>query len=189
MAVKRIPQSGCRALPLLVVACLAGQCLGCGGGNTSADGSGLSEADGQFVDCSKETRATPYAPGTVVASADGAVKVTLVDNRPGAADANNPPGNWVKGSNTWDVTVTDGAGQPLDGLDIETVPKMPDHMHGTSITPIATDEGQGQYQISPLYLYMGGYWRITLNLRSAVDSGTSFGVAGDSVVFNVCIPD
>jgi hypothetical protein len=187
--VRRIPQSGRRALPLLVVASFAGHSLGCGGGNASADGSGLSAADGQFVDCSKETRATPYAPGTVVASIDGKVKVTLVDNRPGPADANNPPGDWVKGSNTWDLAVSDGSGQPLDGLDIQAVPRMPDHMHGTSITPITSDEGQGRYQISPLYLYMGGYWRITLNIQSAVDSGTSFGLAGDSVVFNVCIPD
>jgi hypothetical protein len=189
VTVRRILQTGWRALPILVVAGLAGQSLGCSSGNASADGSSLSAGDGQFVDCSKETRATPYAPGTVVASTDGKLKVTLVDNRPGPADANNPPGNWVKGSNTWDLSVSDGAGQPLDGLDIQAVPRMPDHMHGTSITPITNDEGQGQYQISPLYLYMGGYWQITLNIRSPVDSGTSFGLAGDSVVFSVCIPD
>jgi hypothetical protein len=160
---------------------------GCGGGgSSSADGSNLTN---EFVDCSKETRATPYAPGTVVRSDDGQLNVTLVDNRPGAADANNPPGTWVKGSNTWDIQVRDLAGQAEGGLAIQAVPKMPDHGHGTSITPITTDEGGGQYLISPLYLYMGGYWQVTLNIHPPVsDGGAASQLTNDSAVFNVCIP-
>jgi hypothetical protein len=160
---------------------------GCGsGGSASADGAS-SSLEGQFVDCSKETRAQPYAPGTAVMSADGQFKVTLVDNRPGTADENNPLGTWVKGSNTWKITVQDKSGTAIDGLSIEAVPRMPDHGHGTSITPVTTDAGAGQYTISPLYLYMGGYWQITLNIRnSSVDAGVS--IVPDSAVFNVCIP-
>jgi hypothetical protein len=160
---------------------------GCGGGaSATADGSSLLT---EFVDCSKETRATPYAPETVERSDDGQYVVTLVDNRPGAADANNPPGTWVKGSNTWQIQVRSGAGTAIDGLAIQAVPRMPDHGHGTSITPLTTDEGAGTYLISPLYLYMGGYWQITLNIRPPTsDGGASPALTPDSVVFNVCIP-
>jgi hypothetical protein len=161
----------------------------CGGDSASADGSSLSAVDGQFVDCATETRATPYAAGTVVQSSDGQFAVTLVDNRPGEAAANNPPGTWVKGSNTWDIQVRDTAGQPVDGLTIDTMPRMPDHGHGTSITPETTDDGGGKYVISPLYLYMGGYWQVTLNIRVPLsDGGAGAALHNDSAVFNVCIP-
>jgi hypothetical protein len=160
---------------------------GCGGGGTeSNDGSPI---EGQFVDCSKESRAKPYAPGTVERSSGGQLDVTLVENLPGAADANNAPGPWVKGSNTWRIKIDDLTGAPVAGLGIQTVPRMPDHGHGTSITPLTTDEGGGDYVISPLYLYMGGYWQVTLNIRpAAADGGASSGLAPDSVVFDVCIP-
>jgi hypothetical protein len=158
---------------------------GCGGGSESTDASSLTE----FVDCSKETRATPYAPGTVERADDGQYAVTLVDNHPGAADVNDPPGTWVKGSNTWKIQVRSGTGAAIDGLSIQAVPRMPDHGHGTSITPVTTDEGAGAYLISPLYLYMGGYWQITLNIRPpASDGGATSTLTSDSVVFNVCIP-
>ncbi len=171
------------AAAIVLVAGLLGAASCSGGGAESADGSSLT----QFVDCSKETRATPYAPGTVEMSTQ--LSVTLVDNRPGAADTNNPPGTWVKGSNTWEIQVRTLAGQAIDGLTIQAVPKMPDHGHGTSITPLTTDEGAGAYLISPLYLYMGGYWTITLNIRPpASDGGASSALTSDSVVFNVCIP-
>jgi hypothetical protein len=157
---------------------------GCGGSADSTDGS---SSLSQFVDCTKETRATPYAAGTLERT--GQLAVTLIDNRPGAADAQNPPGTWVRGSNTWDLQVRDGSGQAVDGLTIEAVPKMPDHGHGTSITPVTTDEGGGRYVISPLYLYMSGYWQITLNISAPLsDGGSSTSqIHPDSVVFNVCI--
>jgi hypothetical protein len=161
---------------------------GCGGGGSStADGSS-SSLEGQFVDCSKEPRAQPYMAGAVVMSAGGQFNVTLLENRPGTADENNPPGTWVKGSNTWQISVQDEkSGNAVDGLSIEAVPRMPDHGHGTSITPLTTDDGAGQYTISPLYLYMGGYWQITLNIRpSSADASVT--LVPDSAVFNVCIP-
>jgi len=159
---------------------------GCGGGSPAADSSNLGS---QFVDCTEETRATPYAPGLLERSDQGQLDVTLLDNRPGAADAQSPPGSWIRGSNTWELQVRDQAGQAVDGLTIEAVPKMPDHGHGTSITPVTTDEGEGHYLVSPLYLYMSGYWRITLNISAPVsEGGAGPSLHADSVVFNVCIP-
>lgn len=159
---------------------------GCSAGSDSTDGSSPLS---QFVDCTQETRATPYAAGTVERSGQMEFDVTLVDNRPGAADAQKPPGTWVRGSNTWDLMVRDSSGQGVAGLTIETVPFMPVHNHGTSITPVTTDESGGRYVISPLYLYMSGYWQITLNISApSSDGGSSASqIHPDSVVFNVCI--
>jgi hypothetical protein len=175
-------------VPMLVSFCALA--AGCGAGAASSDGSALSAADGQFNTCSQDMIATPYAPGTVVQSADMQFNVTLVDNRPGAADAQNPPATWVKGSNTWDLLVADHAGDPLPGLSIVAVPFMPAHGHGTSITPITTDGGSGHYVVSPLYLYMGGDWQITLKIRPlTADAGAASGLTPDNAIFNVCIPD
>jgi hypothetical protein len=179
-----------RHLEAILALGLCALAAACSGGGATGDGSALSAADGQFVDCSHESRATPYAPGMVVTSKNGVYDVTLVDNRPGTATAQNPPGDWVKGSNTWDVEVKDTAGDDLPGLSIVTVPYMPDHGHGTSITPLTTDEGGGRYVLSPLYLYMGGYWEITLKVRPpAADGGAGAGLVPDSALFKVCIPD
>jgi hypothetical protein len=170
-------------------AALAGATLGgagCGGGAQSADGSAPLT---QFVDCSKEARATPYAPGTLERSDQGQLDVTLVDNRPGAADANSPPGSWARGSNTWEIEIRDVSGQAVPGLAVEAVPRMPDHGHGTPVTPETTDEAGGRYLITPLYLYMSGYWQVTLNIRPpGSEVGSSAQLHADSVVFNVCIP-
>jgi hypothetical protein len=175
---------------LFAMASLPVLAAGCSGGSATGDGSALATGDSQFMDCSLETRATPYSPGLVVRSTGGQLDVTLVDNRPGTADANNPPGNWVKGSNTWDLKVADTSGTALPGLALTAMPKMPDHNHGTSITPVTTDEGGGSYVVSPLYLYMGGYWRVTLDVRAAAsDGGAASGIRPDSAIFNVCIPD
>jgi hypothetical protein len=164
---------------------------GCSGGASSAtDGSSLVAADGPFVDCSQESRATPYTPGTVVRSDQGQFDVTLVENLPGAAGANKPPGTWTRGSNTWELQVRAASGEAaVDGLTIRAVPRMPDHGHGTSITPVTTDEGAGQYEVSPLYLYMSGYWQITLTIYPPTsDGGAATPLRNDSAVFNVCIP-
>jgi hypothetical protein len=68
-------------------------------------------------------------------------------------------------------------------------PYMPDHGHGTSITPVATGEGSGDYQVAPLYLFMSGYWEITLSML-APPSGADAGASGppETVVFKTCIP-
>lgn len=159
-------------------------------GVESTDGSGLTPVDGQFVECAG-VMTLPYAPGTVVRSTDGNFGVDLLENHPGAADVNDPPATWVKGSNTWIVQVSDAAGQALSGLAIQAVPRMPEHNHGTSITPLTTDEGGGKYTISPLYLYMGGHWQITLTIRPpAPAAGADAGAAltSDTAVFDICIP-
>jgi hypothetical protein len=38
---------------------------------------------------------------------------------------------------------------------------MPDHGHGSPRTPVLTDNGDGTFTLSDLFLFMGGVWQIT----------------------------
>jgi hypothetical protein len=159
----------------LCVAALAG----CNGGGSPGGGGSAIQADdgGTFVSCAGETRATPYTAGMQVAAVDGAVTLKLLSSQPG------PP---IKGTDSWTVQFLDGTGAPSAGQILSVVPYMPDHRHGTSITPVITPQNDpatlDTFVIDPLYLFMAGYWEITFNV-------TTGGGAADSVMFPICIPD
>jgi hypothetical protein len=141
--------------------------VGCGGQSATPDAT-----TGMLSSCKTETRAIPYAPGLSRPSDSGAFTAVLVDSVPG------PP---IKGSNDWTVRILDGGGNPVDGLTVTALPKMPDHVHPTSVVPVVTAKGGGVYDLAPVYLFMPGYWVVTLTLQPA--SGPS-----DTVTFPVCIP-
>jgi hypothetical protein len=122
--------------------------------------------------CATETRAIPYAPNLSRTSESGAYTAVLVDSSPG------PP---VKGTNDWTVRILDAGGDPVDGLTITGLPKMPDHTHPTTVLPVVTGRGGGTYDVSPVYLFMPGYWVVTLTLQPPMG-------AADTVTFPVCIP-
>ncbi len=117
-------------------------------------------------------RAVPYMPGMTETSSNGSFVIALMSSVPG------PP---IQGSNEWTIGVQDVSGSPVDGLTIGVTPWMPDDHHGTSVQAAVTDQGNGIYSMTPLYLFMEGYWTVTMSLQSS--SGMS-----DSVVFPVCIP-
>lgn len=138
-----------------------------------------------FIDCSAETRATPYTPGMKETSIAGGWVVKLLNNTfavNGKALVQAP----AKGSDTWTIEVDDAAsGQPADGVVTGISPWMPDHRHGT--TPVMVSAaGAGTYTLAPLYLYMSGYWEITVNLTGTSSAG---GATTDSAMFPICIPD
>ncbi|MEM9489707.1 MAG: hypothetical protein AAGC55_11210, partial [Myxococcota bacterium] len=59
---------------------------------------------------------------------------------------------------------------------------MPDHGHGTN-TPAAITEmadGDGEYMVTPIDLWMPGYWELTIS----IDDGAGL---ADEVVFSTCI--
>jgi hypothetical protein len=149
-------------MPLvLVLAAVAG---GCGGTPATAD-------SGMLSSCATETRAIKYMPNLTRTSMSGMYTAVLVESQPG------PP---IKGSNNWTVRILDASGAPVDGLTVKGTPKMPDHSHPTSVLPVVTAKGGGIYEVAPVYLYMPGYWVVTLTLQPA--SGPA-----DSVTFPVCI--
>jgi hypothetical protein len=139
--------------------------VGCSAGAAPAD-------SGMLSSCATETRAIAYAPNLSRASASGAFTAVLVESDPG------PP---IKGSNDWTVRILDANGAPVDGLVVTGLPRMPDHTHPTSVLPVVTAKGGGTYDVSPVYLFMPGYWVVTLTLQPAAG-------AADTVTFPFCIP-
>ena len=58
---------------------------------------------------------------------------------------------------------------------------MPDHGHGTPVNAeVTVMPTPGQYELSPVNLFMTGYWEITLELT--LPKGET-----DSVMFGFCV--
>ncbi len=68
----------------------------------------------------------------------------------------------VRGQNVGQVTVTDGDGQPVDGLALAVTPWMPLHGHGTSADPVIFPTDTGVFVANPLYLFMAGEWQLRM---------------------------
>jgi hypothetical protein len=144
-------------------------------GVTFASACGAPDAAGDaaaLFSCETEARAVPYAPNLTLASKLGAFQVVLVSSDPG------PP---VKGTNTWTVKILDGAGAPQADLPMTVKTWMPDHNHGSTVKAVVTSMGGGLYLVKPLYLYMPGFWQITLVLEPPA-------APADTVTFAICIP-
>jgi hypothetical protein len=143
---------------------------GCGGGTTPP----LDEA--AFLTCATETRAMPYQAGMSVTSLSGFFTVKLLSSTPG------PP---IKGQNRWVVEIDDStSGAPLEQVELTASPFMPDHKHPTQRSAVVTPAGSGTYILNPVYLFMSGYWEVSLNISApTVASG-----APDLAVIPVCIP-
>lgn len=160
----------------LLVAGLAG---GCGpaetaGGTGGQASSSASSSTGTPIEaaCAKDPRTVPYAVGVEAKATDGALTVQFMDAIPA------PP---TKGNNTWTVKLLDGAGKPVNNATIVTKPYMPDHAHGSSIKPQATEKGDdGTYEITPVNLFMPGVWQITFSVTAA-------GGLSDSAVVTFCV--
>ena len=98
-------------------------------------------------------------PFETVTSASGALRI-------GVRWSPAPP---VKGDDAVELTFTDGAGNPVDGVDADVVPWMPAHGHGTSVKPTATPTAPGVLVARPVYLYMSGTWQLRLTLSGGAD--------------------
>jgi len=135
----------------------------------------VSGGDGSMLySCDSDTRAPKQMDGLTETSAKGTFVATVMSIDPAMT---------VKGTNSWTVQIADMTGAPVDGLAMNIVPFMPDHQHGTSIAPVATGQGGGVYSITPLYLYMEGYWTVTITLQPMSGSGTT-----DTVIIPACVP-
>jgi hypothetical protein len=174
-------------LPLCLLA-TAVAAAGCGSSGVSpADAGDDGAAFATCLESHQNKSVMPYAPGVTDMSSGGTYKAVLVDNQPGSPGDNRPPGPEVKGTNTWNVQIMDAQGTPVDGLTVGVSPYMPDHRHGTSVPAVTTPQGGGSYQITPLYLYMTGYWEVTLDLQQPADDAGA-PAHDETVVFNLCIP-
>lgn len=164
-----------RLARIAALAALAGV-LGCsssGGGDAPAPTPDAGEVDsGVAVTCQNDPRVEAYVANMKKASPSGALAVTLVSSDPG------PP---IRGTNTWIVRVTDGAGAPVSNAALSVVPFMPDHGHGTSVKPTITAEADGRYRITNVYFFMPGVWRVTVGVPQG-DAG-----ATEAATFHFCV--
>jgi hypothetical protein len=155
---------------LVLVALAAARC---GSPDASPDATA-----GPLYSCAAETRAVPYAPNLTRTSASGAFKAILLASVPA------PPS---RGSDAWTVKIVDANDVGQDGLLLAASPFMPDHGHPSTVKAVVTPLGGGEYSLTPLYLYMPGYWEVTITLRPPTGDGGAPGAA-DSVMFPICIP-
>ncbi len=127
-----------RAL-LLALALVAG-CSG--GGSSSANGSAGFPAD-------------PYAQAT---SDQGQLHLAV-------RTSPQPP---QRGVGAVQLTITDAAGMPVDGLDVSAVPFMPAMGHGSSVVPSVSAKGGGVYVLSDVDCYMPGRWELRATFSGKV---------------------
>jgi hypothetical protein len=149
------------ALPLAAAAC----------------GSSSTPSPDAADDCTNDPRADTFVVGLDKHGQSGNLDFVLETADPA------PP---ARGDNTWVVEVNAMAagvvGSPMTGVTMAATPFMPDHQHGTpipvKITAMAT---AGQYQLSPVNMWMPGYWETTIQAQA--------GSTTDTVVFKFCVPN
>lgn len=132
----------------------------------------VADDPGGDVVCSAVTDDDEFAIGLVKHGTSGTLDFTIMTGNPA------PP---IRGDNSWVVQVTTAAGAPVANASIVVTPFMPLHNHGAgkSVVVQAMPDA-GQYQLSPVNLWMPGVWETTVQATSA--SGN------DAVVFKFCIP-
>lgn len=162
-------RKGPRVTISLLVGCIA--LMGCPGGDSAREMDAATSMSAPLSHCADDPRALTYVPGLEQTGTEGLIHFTLLKSDPAPL---------IKGTNTWQIGLADESGHSIKDAEITTTPYMPDHGHGTSIVPRATAQ-DGGYEITPLYLYMGGIWEMTISAKTeAVE---------DSAVFTFCIPD
>jgi hypothetical protein len=111
----------------------------------------------------------PGAGSTAAFSGAALMTLSTPDNalRIEVRTAPQPP---ERGMNAAELRASSAAGEPVDGLELTVVPWMPDMGHGTSLTPVVTAPGGGEYRVDNLSLFMAGRWQ----LRTSI-AGTATG--------------
>ena len=123
--------------------------------------------------CETETRKDAVVVGLHEHGAANVLDFALTSIKP------MPP---ARGDNTWVVQITTiAAGSPITDATVTMTPFKPDHGHGSPIKVNVAATTAGQYQLSPINLWMPGYWEATIH--------ASQGPTSDSAVFKFCIPN
>jgi hypothetical protein len=126
--------------------------------------------------CAGETRAPEFRVG--LAARGDVVAVSVVSASP------LPP---TAGTNTWTLHAASLAGEAIDGARVVVTPFMPDHGHGSPLSPTVRGVGGGDYRVSNLSFSMPGYWeaRVKVTLDGATpDAAPSL---DEQVVLKICV--
>ncbi len=155
-------RAGCAVVTLMLVACSSGAPA------AAADAG----AEAAFIGCERDPRALTYAANLTKVGEQGTLQLALVQAAPA------PP---LRGTNTWRVRVERAGGAAAAQPAVNVTLLMPEHGHGSSVTPVVTAQPDGSFEIAPLYLFMPGLWQATFALTSGADTDTvvmAFCVAG-----------
>ena len=151
-----------RPFPFLGVVLALGACGGHDGGHDA----------GTSYNCAAETRDDEFVLGLTKTGEAGRLEFKLLTADPA------PP---ARGDNTWQLQLSTLAGPaPVSDASMSVRPFMPDHTHGSGKSVVVTPLTEpGQYELSPVNLWMPGLWEVTIQVS---------GASGDRVVFRFCLP-
>lgn len=123
--------------------------------------------------CDDDVRGDDYVAG-ITAQGAAQYSVALMDSNP------SPPS---KGDNIWSIELSDAQGVAAAGMELKVSAFMPDHGHATTAIAVVTDDGDGAYTISPVNLFMPGYWEISIEVVEPEADSASL----DTLMFKFCI--
>jgi hypothetical protein len=148
---------------------------GSGGGSGGSSGAGGGADEDGSTSCAVATDVDTYSANLMKKGRNGKYTFVLVESDPG------PP---AKNMNVWKVKVTGPDGMPPDLKQLAVEISMPAHKHNSSIPPTVTfDAASGTFTVDPVYLQMGGRWRIFFEVRDPNDPALPL----DSVEFFFCV--
>ena len=77
---------------------------------------------------------------------------------------------------SWELTVKDANGKPVNGAMVTVVGDMPEHGHGLPTQPVVKDTGtDGLYRVDGMKFTMPGWWVITVSIMvNGVHDSVSF---------------
>ncbi len=104
-----------------------------------------------------------------MSKSDGKITVSIMNADPA------PPARY---NNTWVVEVRSD-GTPVSDAVLSVAPDMPDHGHGAQAVKV-TPQSDGLYELTPLNLFMPGYWEVPIQITLDDQSEAE-------VVFGFCI--
>jgi hypothetical protein len=160
----------------LAISFVAFAVAGCGGSNATPQDMtpGPIDFQGAVGHLCNDARADNWMLPIVKPSAKGSFNVSLLTS------AQSPP--LIGDLTTWTLQIADAQGAMVDGATITVKPWMPDHGHGTdAVAHVMPGGSAGQYSVTPLYLFMAGYWTVTFTITN--------GAVTDTVVYSLCLSE
>jgi hypothetical protein len=128
-----------------------------------------------------------YTANLVKPGALGVYTFTLVQATPA------PP---ALDGNVWTLKVTDKTGASPDASQLVVYPFMPLMGHSSDQTPTIDANADGTFTVSDIYLFMPGYWTVTISVTEVPDAGAEPDAAThvpktpttvDNAIYSFCV--
>jgi hypothetical protein len=111
-----------------------------------------------------------YMAGMEKEGINGRFTVVLVSSDPEPME---------RGDYEWTIRILDDEDAVVTDADVNSTPMMPAMGHGTPVNENVTNNGDGTYTLTPVNLFMGGLWVVTIDVEAGGET--------DNVEFAFCI--